>query len=71
MDYIDKNKDHTAALIKEHMRVNDRNTRKSTVRMLQQTGEVDDTITSEAYLEESDVDVKILDADFSDLSGEQ
>ena len=53
------------------MRVNDRNIKKSIVRMLQQSGEVDDNISSDEYLDQSDVDVEVLDADFTNLPDEQ
>ena len=71
LDYIEKNKEHTTALINEHMRVNDRNIKKSIVRMLQQSGEVDDNISNDEYLDQSDVDVEVLDADFTNLPDEQ
>lgn len=67
IDYRDKHKDHTTALMREHERVNDKNTKKSTVRILQKTGEIDDSLSTEEYLEQSDVDVELLDADFQTL----
>lgn len=70
LDYIDKNKEQTAALIREHMRINDRNTKKSTIRLMQTSGDIDADIQTDEYLETTDVDVEFLDVDFTDLPEE-
>ena len=65
-DYISKYKDKTATLIKEYMRVNDRNTKRSTIRLLQSTGAFDDTIDPSDYLSEQDFCIEMDDVDFEE-----
>lgn len=52
------------------MRINDRNTKKSTIRLMQTSGDIDADIQTDEYLETTDVDVEFLDVDFTDLPEE-
>ena len=62
--FIEKNKTQTEALVKEHLRVNDRNVKRSTVRALQDSGVIDPNIESMQYLQDDDIEVDTFAADF-------
>ena len=70
MKYIEKNKTKTAALVEAHLRLNNKNTKRSTVRMLQHTGAIDANIEPEEYLHTQDVEGDIIDMDLDDIHEE-
>ena len=63
LKFMDKNKTQTAALVKEYFRVNDRNTKRSTVRLLQASGTIDDDKSADEYLEHEDIEVDMVDVE--------
>ena len=68
MRYINKNKNQTEALVKEHLRVNDKNVKRSTVRALQDSGVIDPNIDSMKYLQDEDIHVDMFEAEFDSNS---
>ena len=51
MDYISNNKKKTEALVKEFVRVNDKNTKKGSIRLLQQSGALDSSMDEDSLLQ--------------------
>ena len=64
--FIDKNPSQTKALIKEYLRVNDKNVKRSTVRTLQQSGIIDTEIDSLQYLNDTDIDIDNFSVEFDE-----
>ena len=65
--YIEKNKNQTSALIKEYLRINDKNTKRSTVRLLQTSGAINDDVPPDQFLESDDVETDMMEVDFNDI----
>ena len=63
-NFIEKNPTQTKALIKEYLRVNDKNVKRSTVRALQQSGIIDNEIESLQYLNDTDIDIDTFSVEF-------
>lgn len=71
IEYIKKNQRKTEALVKEYTRVNDRNTKRGTIRLLQQSGTLDSSVDSDQILQEQDIDVEMMDVDLHDIVEEE
>lgn len=56
IDCISKNKAKTKALLEEHLRVNSKNAKRNTVRLLMSNGIVDEEKSMEEHLENEDLD---------------
>lgn len=68
MKYIEKNKTQTEALVKEHLRVNDKNVKHSTVRALRDSVVIDPNIDSMEYPQDEDIHVDMFEAEFDSES---
>ena len=64
MDFISKNKPQADALIKEYLKVNNKNTKRSIVRTLMNSGAIEDDLTPQDYLDKEDVPVDMEAVDF-------
>lgn len=56
IDYISKNKSKTKAILEEHLRVNSKNAKKNTIRLLMSNGIVDEGKSVEEHLKEGDLE---------------
>ena len=64
MKFIERNKPQTEALIKEYLKVNDRETKKNVVRLLMNSGVLQDDITPTEFLSTEDIDVEMDEVEF-------
>ena len=70
MKCIEKYKNKTEALVKSYMQLNDKSTKRSSVRMMQLTGAIDKDIDPAAYLETQDIGYGIMDVDLDEIQEE-
>ena len=68
IEWINKNKDKTAALVQEYLRVNNKSTKRSTIRLLQSTGNFNDDRDPTDILASQDFDIEMDEVDFEDLN---
>ena len=65
-NFIAKNPTQTKSLIKEYLRTNDKNVKRSTVRALQDSAIIDNDIESLQYLKETDIDIDNFSVEFDE-----
>ena len=70
MKFINKYPNETEALIKEFLRTNNKNVKRSTVRALQDSGVIDTDIDTLQYLQNNDIDIDMFDVDFDSPTDE-
>ena len=70
MKFINKYPNETEALIKEFLRTNNKNVKRSTVRALQDSGVIDTDIDTLQYLQDNDIDIDMFDVDFDSPTDE-
>ena len=64
MKFIERNKTQTEALVKEYLKVNDRSTKRNIVRLLMNSGVLQDDITPAEFLSNEDIEVEMDEVEF-------
>ena len=70
IEYMGKNKSKTKGLLEAHLRVNSKNAKRNTIRLLMSNGIADDNKTVEEHLEQGDLEEDHFQVDLDEIEEE-